>query len=49
MLDTTQPLSIDDIAAGWEAIEDFSEPDHPANMGEALGGMVAKATAAREG
>ena len=48
MLDTTQPLSIDDIARGWDAIEDFSESDHPANMGEALGGMVAKATTARQ-
>jgi NAD(P)-dependent dehydrogenase (short-subunit alcohol dehydrogenase family) len=48
MLDTTQPLSIDDIARGWASIDDFSEPDYPATMAEALGGMVERAAAARQ-
>lgn len=39
-LDTTQPLSIDDIAAGWEQIVDFSNPEYPNDMREALGTMV---------
>jgi 3-hydroxyacyl-CoA dehydrogenase/3a,7a,12a-trihydroxy-5b-cholest-24-enoyl-CoA hydratase len=38
-LDTSKPLSIDDIAARWEEIVDFSVSEHPADMSESLRGM----------
>jgi NAD(P)-dependent dehydrogenase (short-subunit alcohol dehydrogenase family) len=38
-LDTSKPLSIDDIANGWDQVIDFSVSEHPADMREALSGM----------
>jgi NAD(P)-dependent dehydrogenase (short-subunit alcohol dehydrogenase family) len=38
-LDTTKPLSIADVADGWDRVVDFSNADHPKNMLEALEGL----------
>jgi 3-hydroxyacyl-CoA dehydrogenase/3a,7a,12a-trihydroxy-5b-cholest-24-enoyl-CoA hydratase len=38
-LDTTKPLTIDDIAKGWDRVLDFSSSDHPKDMNEALQGL----------
>jgi len=38
-LDTSKPMSIDDIAAGWEQIVDFSVSEHPGTMSESLRAM----------
>ncbi len=35
-LDTSQPLSIDDIAAGWYKLVDFSHSEHPTEMRDSL-------------
>jgi NAD(P)-dependent dehydrogenase (short-subunit alcohol dehydrogenase family) len=40
-LDTTQPLTIADIASGWDRIVDFSSSEHPKDMNEALMGLYA--------
>jgi 3-hydroxyacyl-CoA dehydrogenase/3a,7a,12a-trihydroxy-5b-cholest-24-enoyl-CoA hydratase len=40
-LDTSKPLSIDDIAAGWDKVVDFSNSEHPQSMGESLRAMYA--------
>ena len=40
-LDTSQPLSIDDIASGWDQLVDFSESEHPLTMSESLRAMYA--------
>ena len=39
-LDPANPMSIDDIAEGWQQIGDFSDSEHPVDMREALGMMV---------
>ena len=38
-LDTSAPPGIDDIAAGWDEIVDFSTSEHPEDMRSALRGM----------
>ena len=38
-LDRDKPMSLADVAAGWEKLVDFSESEHPANMREALRGL----------
>jgi 3-hydroxyacyl-CoA dehydrogenase/3a,7a,12a-trihydroxy-5b-cholest-24-enoyl-CoA hydratase len=38
-LDTSKPLSIDDIAAGWNEVVDFSASEHPNTMSESLRAM----------
>jgi 3-hydroxyacyl-CoA dehydrogenase/3a,7a,12a-trihydroxy-5b-cholest-24-enoyl-CoA hydratase len=40
-LDTSKPLTIDDIAKGWDRIVDFSSSEHPKDMNEALMGLYA--------
>ena len=40
-LDTTKPLTIGDIANGWDQIVDFSSSEHPKDMNEALMGLYA--------
>lgn len=39
---STDEVSIDEIAANWDQVVDFSESTHPANMGESLQGMYAR-------
>jgi NAD(P)-dependent dehydrogenase (short-subunit alcohol dehydrogenase family) len=46
-LDTSQPLSIADVANGWDQVVDFSSSDHPRNMGEALQGLTQPPQGAR--
>jgi NAD(P)-dependent dehydrogenase (short-subunit alcohol dehydrogenase family) len=41
-LDTSKPLSIDDIAAGWDKIVDFSNSEHPTEMRDSLSRMYAR-------
>lgn len=38
-LDTSKPLSIDDIAARWDEVVDFSASEHPKTMSESLRAM----------
>lgn len=38
-LDTTKPLTIGDIASGWDQVVDFSTSEHPEDMREALSGL----------
>lgn len=38
-LDTQQPLTVDDIAAGWSQIQNFDASDNPRDMREALSSM----------
>jgi 3-hydroxyacyl-CoA dehydrogenase/3a,7a,12a-trihydroxy-5b-cholest-24-enoyl-CoA hydratase len=38
-LDPSQPMSMDDIAAGWEQLVDFANAEHPTDMRESLRGM----------
>ena len=38
-LDTTNPITIGDIAKGWDRVVDFSSSDHPKDMNEALQGL----------
>lgn len=38
-LDTTKPLTIGDIASGWDRVVDFSTSEHPKDMNEALMGL----------
>ena len=38
-LDVANPLTIADIATGWDAITDFSETEHPSEMRESLAGL----------
>lgn len=38
----TDPVTIDAVAENWAKIVDFSDSEHPANMGEALQGMYAR-------
>lgn len=38
-LDTTNPLTIADVANGWERVVDFSNAEHPKDMQEALEGL----------
>ena len=40
-LDTRKPMTIDDIASGWDRIVDFSSSEHPKDMNEALHGLYA--------
>lgn len=37
-----EPLTPEAITERWEAIEDFSEPDHPENAQQALSGMLTR-------
>ncbi|MEH6585835.1 MAG: SDR family NAD(P)-dependent oxidoreductase [Halioglobus sp.] len=39
-LDTNTTLSIDDIAAGWGQLTDFNSSEHPANIMDALTGLL---------
>lgn len=38
-LNREQPMSIADIAAGWDTLIDFTESEHPKNMRDALRGL----------
>ena len=38
-VDTHHPISIDDIAAGWDKVVDFEQSEHPRDMRDALRGM----------
>ncbi len=38
-LDTSQPLTLSDVAAHWQDITSFAASEHPADMREALRGM----------
>ncbi len=38
----TDDISIDAIAAGWDQIVDFSNTEHPADMGASLKGMYGR-------
>lgn len=40
-LDTSQPVTIAAIAAGWDQVLNFEHSEHPADMGESLRGMYA--------
>lgn len=44
-LDTAQPITIADIAKGWDRVVDFSSSEHPRHMGEALQGLASPAPA----
>ena len=38
-LSRDKPMTIADVAAGWDKLVDFSESEHPANMRDALRGL----------
>ena len=38
-LDRSKPMSMADIAAGWDTLVDFSASEHPTNMRDALQGL----------
>ena len=40
-LDRSKPMTIDDIAAGWAQLVDFTNAEHPTEMREALRLMYA--------
>ncbi|NKB97163.1 MAG: SDR family NAD(P)-dependent oxidoreductase [Pseudomonadales bacterium] len=39
VLDTSQPVGIDDVASGWAAVCDFASPSYPSEMRESLRGL----------
>jgi NAD(P)-dependent dehydrogenase (short-subunit alcohol dehydrogenase family) len=39
ILDTSQPVGIDDVAAGWASVCDFTAPSYPSEMRESLRGL----------
>jgi NAD(P)-dependent dehydrogenase (short-subunit alcohol dehydrogenase family) len=43
-LDTSHPISIEDIAAGWDKVIDFNQSEHPSDMRDALRGMYENKT-----
>ncbi len=41
-VDTSQPITLKQIADGWDEVTDFSDPEYPNEMRESLSGMYAR-------